>query len=280
MFEKATEILWPLMNDKRLMEAQDKLRKMGVRSHVPMRLVGLFDDDVKDEASPEDSEKLAEYFDEFKDGLKAVDQIIEELTWTRGILVEQMLAIRDAYTPKFKEGVDMLSAVAGKKDGDSGKAKAAFAAAMGLRELPWEVANIDVATINGERDVVVRFGVPGKPTSVAVVFPAKADLSRRYSGAAEHPEDCSVDLIECFRPAVSLYVDMGVSADRKTNVHADCLVSELPDKISKIMEIDARDNIRKVESVMSCKNVSDFREWRMLRAANRSAEENSDENRG
>ena len=83
------------------------------------------------------------------------------------------------------------------------------------------------------------------------------------------------DDLQSIRPAISVHIHFGLVAEGKCDGHVDCLIDEVADKISKVMDMDSRQKIGKIDSVMDCRNGEDFAEWRMLRAANRRAEENS-----
>ena len=247
---------------------------------------GRHDDGNGFKVEEKDAERLVQVFGKCVEGVKDIDNMIQELKYMRGNIIESALRLRHAYRPaKFRSEVMRLHQLSEnwKENQKSRKKEVAglMAKILGFEKMPEDAIDFNLFNDTSHDSVVVNFSIKGKPTSVAVSLPVEVDYRRRHS----IPDDDDkyqlfyTDSLVEKTPQIVLYVFLGAVAesgefgvDTTDCIHAVCPdLKTLSEKVKLAIGVDVRDKMKKVTSITDVKTVEDFCYWRGLRAANASA---------
>ena len=247
---------------------------------------GRHDDGNGFKVEEKDAERLVQVFGKCVEGVKDIDNMIQELKYMRGNIIESALRLRHAYRPaEFRSEVMRLHQLSEnwKENQKSCKKEVAdlMAKILGFEKMPEDAIDFSLYNDTNHDSVVVNFSIKGKPTSVAVSLPVEVDYRRRHS----IPDDDDkyqlfyTDSLVEKTPQIVLYVFLGAVAesgefgvDTTDCIHAVCPdLKTLSEKVKLAIGVDVRDKMKKVTSITEVKTVEDFCYWRGLRAANASA---------
>lgn len=288
MFGKMNEALELLLKDDGVWRLDSEMSSMEI-PHVD-RLFSYFDPKGKKKrkfVKPEDVERMCACINEGLDGIRKIEDMVDELKWIRGSLVSHVLDMRHAYKPpRHAKHIETLRRMVDENEADDEDAvKTVFAAILDMEKLPEQMVNLKAGWCHGRDSVYVRFGVGGKPTTATAIIPVVVDYSANYKIPKEMEEQKEFPIaeLEDRKPEIIYVVTPGVYTEvcaydtvNRDNLETRC--RDLDDLRGKIMETigyDVRENLKKVEDISEVRTVDDFRNWRFLRAANRAAERNS-----
>lgn len=251
---------------------------------------GRHDDGNGFKVEEKDAERLVQVFGKCVEGVKAIDNMIQELNYMRGNLMESALRLRHAYRPaEFRSEVMRLHQLSEnwkenqKENQKSCKKEVSdlLAKILGFEKMPDEAINFNLFNDTSHDSVVVNFSIKGKPTSIAVSLPVEVDYRRRHSIPDDDDkyERFYTDSLVEKTPQIVMFVFLGAVAesgefgvDTTDCIHAVCPdLKTLSEKVKLAIGVDVRDKMKKVTSITEVKTVEDFCYWRGLRAANASA---------
>lgn len=290
MFGKMNEALELLFKDDGVWKLDREMGSMEI-PHVD-RFFSYFDRKDKKErkfVKPEDVERMCACIREGLDGIRKIEDMIDELKWIRGSLVSHVLDMRNAYKPpRHAEHIETLRRMVDEKDADDEDAiRAVFAAILDMEKLPEQMVNLKAGWCHGCDSVYVRFGVSGKPTTATAIIPVVVDYSSEYKIPKDMDEQKEFPLaeLEDRKPEILYVVTPGVYTEvcdydtiNRDNMETRCRdLDDLRGKIMNTLEYDVRESLKKVCDISEVKTVDDFRNWRFLRAANMASERNSTE---
>lgn len=291
MLEIQKEAIGSMWDCPELRSISDSILDMGVKriskySYFHDTDNGRHDDGNGFKVEEKDAERLVQVFGKCVEGVKDIDNMIQELNYMRGNIIESALRLRHAYRPaEFRSEVMRLHQLSEnwKENQKSRKKEVAglMAKILGFEKMPEEAINFSLYNDTSHDSVVVNFSIKGKPTSVAVSLPVEVDYRRRHS----IPDDDDkygrfyTDSLVEKTPQIVLYVFLGAVADSgefgvdtTDCIHAVCPdLKTLSEKVKLAIGVDVRDKMKKVMSITEVKTVEDFCYWRGLRAANASA---------
>lgn len=290
MLEIQKEAIGSMWECLELRSISDSILDMGVKRISKYSYFdtdhGRHDDGNGFKVEEKDAERLVQVFGKCVEGVKAIDNMIQELNYMRGNLMESALRLRHAYRPaEFRSEVMRLHQLSEnwKENQKSRKKEVAglMAKILGFEKMPEEAIDFNLSNDTIHDSVVVNFSIKGKPTSVAVSLPVEVDYRRRHS----IPDDDDkyvrfyTDSLVEKTPQIVLYVFLGAVAesgefgvDTTDCIHAVCPdLKTLSEKVKLAIGVDVRDKMKKVMSITEVKTVEDFCYWRGLRAANASA---------
>ena len=297
MLEIQKEAIGSMWECPELRSISDSILDMGVKSIGKYSYFydtdhGRHDDGNGFKVEEKDAERLVQVFGKCVEGVKAIDNMIQELNYMRGNIIESALRLRHAYRPaEFRSEVMRLHQLSEnwKENQKSHKKEVAglLAKILGFEKMPDEAINFSLYNDTSHDSVVVNFSIKGKPTSVAVSLPVEVDYRRRHS----IPDDDDkyvrfyTDSLVEKTPQIVLFVFLGAVAesgefgvDTTDCIHAVCPdLKTLSEKVKLAIGVDVRDKMKKVMSITEVKTVEDFCYWRGLRAANSSAARNDKE---
>ena len=217
---------------------------------------------------------------------KDIDNMIQELNYMRGNIIESALRLRHAYRPaEFRSEVMRLHQLSEnwKENQKSCKKEVSglMAKILGFEKMPEEAIDFRLYNDTSHDSVVVNFSIKGKPMSVAVSLPVEVDYRRRHSIPDDNDKYVRfyTDSLVEKTPQIVLYVFLGAVAesgefgvDTTDCIHAVCPdMKTLSEKVKLAIWVDVRDKMKKVMSITEVKTVDDFCYGRGLRAANASA---------
>lgn len=290
MLEIQKEAIGSMWECPELRSISDSILDMGVKRISKYSYFdtnhGRHDDGNGFKVEEKDAERLVQVFGKCVEGVKAIDNMIQELNYMRGNIIESALRLRHAYRPaEFRSEVMRLHQLSEnwKENKKSCKKEVAglMAKILGFEKMPEEAIDFSLYNDTNHDSVVVNFSIKGKPTSVAVSLPVEVDYRRRHS----IPDDDDkyvrfyTDSLVEKTPQIVLYVFLGAVAesgefgvDTTDCIHAVCPdLKTLSEKVKLAIGVDVRDKMKKVMSITEVKTVEDFCYWRGLRAANASA---------
>lgn len=297
MLEIQKEAIGSMWDCPELRSISDSILDMGVKgidkySYFFDTYYGRQDDGNGFKVEEKDAERLVQVFGKCVEGVKAIDNMIQELRYMRGNIVESALRLRHAYRPaEFRSEVMRLHQLSDnwKENQNSCKKEVAdlMAKILGFEKMPEDAIDFNLFNDTSHDSVVVNFSIKGKPTSIAVSLPVEVDYRRR-NGIPDDEEGYSgypTEAIEDKIPRIMLCVYLGAVAesgefcvdttDRVSVVCSD--LNMLSGRVKKAMGFDVRDKMKKITSIRDVKTVDDFVYWRGLRAANNSAARNDKE---
>lgn len=291
MLEIQKEAIESMWDCPELRSISDSILDMGVKSISKYSYFsdtdhGRHDDGNGFKVEEKDAERLVQVFGKCVEGVKAIDNMIQELRYMRGNIIKSALRLRHAYRPaEFRSEVMRLHQLSEnwKENQKSSKKEVAklMAKILGFEKMPEDAINFNLFNDTRHDSVVVNFSIKGKPTSVAVSLPVEVDYRRRHSIPDDDDkyERFYTDSLVEKTPQIVLYVFLGAVAesgefevDTTDCIHAVCPdLKTLSEKVKLAIGVDVRDKMKKVTSITEVKTVEDFCYWRGLRAANASA---------
>lgn len=281
MFDRIHKACDALYGDGELETALSTMRELkipSIRSYF-----GIFSERLNTSpfrVSEKDSARLKVAIASCADGVERLDSLIDEIRAFRNQLAGDVMSMRMAYAPdELRDVVEELSRIAvNRKPGNSARAMELLARLLGKEKLPPDIVRVDVANIS--YDVVVRFGVMDKPTSVGIAIPRALEVDRNILCDDEHDIPSSV-IAEASNMKIKVVVDPGIVYGKSGCVRlCQCYCSNLNEVsavVDKAIATDMRTSIGKVEGVMACKDVDDFIRWRNMRHADMEAGLNKEE---
>lgn len=290
MFDIQKEAIEGMLTCPELRSISDGIFDMGVKSigkhsHFLDTDRGRNDDGNGFKVEEKDAVRLVQLLGKCIDGVRSIDDMLIELNYIRGRLVEDALRLRHAYRPaEFRAEIMRLHQLASnwKENQKSHKKEVSdlLAKILGFDKMPEAAINFNLSNDSKHDSVVVSFDVKDKPTSIAVSLPVEVDYRDRcgipdYDGCEKYPVGSLLEktpriVLHMFLGAVAESGEFGVDT-------TDCIEVVCPDletlskKVEKAIRIDVRDKMKKVTSIAEVKTVEDFCYWRGLRAANASA---------
>lgn len=291
MLDIQKEAIGSMWDCPELKSIGDSILDMGVKSIGKYSYFfdtehGRRDDGNGFKVEEKDAERLVQVFGKCVEGVKDIDNMIQELNYMRGNLIEDALRLRHAYRPaEFRSEIMRLHqmSVDWKEAKKSRRKEVAdtLAKILGFGKMPDDAMNFNLFNDTTHDCVVVNFAMKGKPTSIAVSFPVEVDYRRRHSIPDEDEkfERYYTDSLVEKTPEIGLYVFLGAVAesgefgvDTTDCVHSVCKdIKTLSERVRTAMGIDVRDKMKKVTSIKDVQTIEDFCYWRGLRAANASA---------
>lgn len=291
MLEIQKEAIGSMWDCPELRSISDSILDMGVKSIGKYSYFfdtyhGRHDDGNGFKVEEKDAERLVQVFGKCVDGVKEIDDMIQELNYMRGNIIESALRLRHAYRPaEFRSEVMRLHQLSENwnENQKSCKKEVAdlIAKILGLEKMPEDAIDFNLFNDTSHDSVVVNFSIKGKPTSVAVSLPVEVDYRRRNIIPDEEDkyERFNTDSLVEKTPRIVLYVSLGAVAesgefevDTTDRIHAVCPdLKTLSEKVKLAIGVDVRDKMKKITSIADVKTVEDFCYWRGLRAANASA---------
>lgn len=291
MLEIQKEAIGSMWDCPELRSISDSILDMGVKSIGKYSYFfdadhGRNDDGNGFKVEEKDAERLVQVFGKCVEGVKAIDNMIQELNYMRGNIIESALRLRHAYRPaEFRSEVMRLHQLSEnwKENQKSHKKEVAglMAKILGFEKMPENAIDFNLFNDTSHDSVVVNFSIKGKPTSVAVSLPVEVDYRRRHSIPDDDDkyERFYTDSLVEKTPQIVLYVFLGAVAESgEFGVDTtDCIQAVCPDlktlseKVKLAIGVDVRDKMKKVTSITDVKTIEDFCYWRGLRAANASA---------
>lgn len=291
MLEIQKEAIGSMWDCPELRSISDSILDMGVKSIGKHSYFvdtdhGRHDDGNGFKVEKKDAERLVQVFGKCVEGVKAIDNMIQELNYMRGNVIESALRLRHAYRPaEFRTEVMRLHQLSEnwKENQKSCKKEVAnlMAKILGFEKMPEDAIDFNLFNDTRHDSVVVNFSIKGKPTSVSVSLPVEVDYRRQHSipDDDDRYERFYTDSLVEKTPRIVLYVFLGAVAESgefevgtTDCIHAVCPdLKTLSEKVKLAIGVDVRDKMKKVTSIADVKTVEDFCYWRGLRAANSSA---------
>lgn len=291
MLEIQKETIERMFDCLDLKSIRDSILDMGVKSIGKYSYIldtdgGRNDDGNGFKVEEKDAERLVQVFGKCVDGVKAIDDMINDLNYMRGNIIESALMLRHAYRPaEFRSEVMRLHRLSENwnenKKSCKNEVSDLMAKILGFEKMPDDAIDFNLFNDTSHDSVVVNFSIKGKPTSVAVSLPVEVDYRRRrfIPDDDEKYELFHTDSLVEKTPRIVLYVFLGAVAesgefgvDTTDCIHAVCPdLKTLSEKVKLAIGVDVRDKMKKVTSIADVKTVEDFCYWRGLRAANASA---------
>lgn len=297
MLEIQKEAIGSMWDCPELRSISDSIFDMGVKGISKYSYFfdtdnGRHDDGNGFKVEEKDAERLVQVFGKCVEGVKDIDNMIQELNYMRGSIIKSALKLRHAYRPAvFRSEVMRLHQLSEnwKENQKSCKKEVAdlMAKILGFEKMPEEAIDFNLFNDTRHDSVVVNFSIKGKPTSVAVSLPVEVDYRRRHSIPDDDDkyERFYTDSLVEKTPRIVLYVFLGAVAESgEFGVDTtDCIEVVCPDlktlseKVKNAIRIDVRDKMRKVTRIADVESIDDFCYWRGLRAANASASLHSED---
>ena len=295
MLEIQNETIERMFDCIDLRSIRESILDMGVKSIGKYSYIfdtdgGRHDDGNGFKVEEKDAERLVQVFGKCVDGVKAIDDMINDLNYMRGDIIESALRLRHAYRPaEFRSEVMRLHRLSENWNENKKSCKNEVADLMakilGFEKMPDDAIDFNLFNDTIHDSVVVNFSIKGKPTSVAVSLPVEVDYRRQHripDYDDKYMRFYTDSLVEK-TPQIVLYVFLGAVAesgefgvDTTDCIHAVCPdMKTLSEKVKLAIGVDVRDKMKKVMSITEVKTVEDFCYWRGLRAANASASRHS-----
>lgn len=284
MFSKAQEAMRMLYLDEELVNVENAVSAMKVKS------VGTYSAFFeKDEGGCRGKKVGFDKVDELcrclkstSEGIEALDMMMEDIKWLRARLAKSIISMRNAYRNKCAS--QEIAKIAEMKDAkkDDPVLRGLLADILGWKSLPDEMVDVSVVGITMDNYVGVYFSVSGKPTSAVIAIPLEVDFVKDYRMCKDTEELMNVgkDWIQGIAEVgIRMAVSSGVCSsaemyetDVKNDVEATYPTLEaLAENVKKVLDMDVRDKLRKIEDISEVKDVDDFIHWRARRSANASA---------
>lgn len=286
MYENINDALKIVWMDDGCQKLSDEMHEMNVRT---IRRYPMIQD--KEERSQKVDEKdavrLCRCIEDALEGVAKLDDLIEELKWIRGSLVESVLEMRNAYRcTGCRDAIMRLAELSKQESPCAESVRSAFAELLGFSELPEQFVNVKAIGSSRDECICVTFGVADRPTTATVVMPVEIDYGRDYNipteikELAEYPRKLLSDKA-C--PHIKMFVSLGAVSHAgeycvNTTDDVSCVcrsVQELRDKVDKVVGLDVIGKMKKIEDIRDVKTVEDFAYWRGLRSARSAAARNA-----
>lgn len=285
MYENMNDALKIIWMDEGRQKLREAMNEMNVRM---IRRYPMFQDkeERNQKVDAKDAVRLCGVIEDALEGVAKLDDLIEELKWIRGGLVESVLEMRNAYRcTGCRDAIMRLSDLSKQESPCAESVRSAFAELLGLSELPEQFVNVKAIKSRMDEYTCVTFGVADRPTTATVVIPVEIDYGRDYEipneveELAQYPRKLLADKAE---PHIKMFVSLGAvshageyCANTTDDISCVCRsVKELRDKVDKVVGLDVIGKMKKIEDIRDVKTVEDFSYWRGLRSARAAAEKN------
>jgi hypothetical protein len=243
-------------------------------------------DERNQKVDEKDAVRLCWCIEDALEGVAKLDDLIEELKWIRGRLVESVLEMRNAYRcTGCRDAIMRLAELSKQESPCAESVRSAFAELLGFSKLPEQFVNVKAIQSSMDEYTCVTFGVANRPTTATVVIPVEIDYGRDYKIPNEIEELAQYSrglLADKAGPHIKLFVSLGAVSHAgeycvNTTDDISCVcrsVQELRDKVEKVVGLDVIGEMKKIEDISDVKTVEDFSYWRGLRSARAAAERN------
>ena len=285
MYENMNEALKIVWMDEGRQKLREAMNEMNVRM---IRRYPMFQDkeERNQKVDEKDAVRLCACIEDALEGVAKLDDLIEELKWIRGGLVESVLEMRNAYRcTGCRDAIMRLAELSKQKSPCAESVRSAFAELLGLSELPEQFVNVKAIESRMNEYTCVTFGVADRPTTATVVIPVEIDYGKDYKIPKEIEElaQYSRELLhDKAGPNIKMFVSLGAVSHAgeycvNTTDDISCVcrsVQELRDKVDKVVGLDVIGKMKWIEDIRDVKTVEDFSYWRGLRSARAAAERN------
>lgn len=285
MYENMNDALKIIWMDEGRQKLREAMNEMNVRM---IRRYPMFQDkeERNQKVDDKDAVRLCGCIEDALEGLAKLDELIDELKWIRGGLVESVLEMRNAYRcTGCRDAIMRLAELSKQESPCAESVRSAFAELLGFSELPEQFVNVKAIESRMDEYTCVTFGVADRPTTATVVIPVEIDYGRDYKipseikELAQYPRELLADKAE---PNIKMFVSLGAFSRAgeycvNTTDDISCVcrsVQELRDKVGKVVGLDVIGKMKKIEDIRDVKTVEDFSYWRGLRSARAAAERN------
>lgn len=283
MFSKAQEAMKMLYLDEELVKVEGAVGAMKIQSIGPYAFFKKAEGGRRGEKVGFDKvDELCRCLKSTSEGVEALDKMMEDIKWLRARLVKSIISMRNAYRNKCAG--NEIAKIAEMKDAkkDNPVLRGLLADVLGWKSLPDEMADVSVVGITMDNYVGIYFSVSGKPTSAVIAIPLEVDFVNDYRMCKDTEElmDSRVDWVKGIAEVgIRLAVSSGVSSSAEmygTDVRNDAeatypTLEALAENVKKVLDMDVRDKLRKIEDISEVKDVDDFIHWRARRSADASA---------
>lgn len=285
MYDNMNDAMEVIFADEGRMKLRDAMHEMNVQM---IRRYPMFQDkeERNQKVDEKDAVRLCGCIEDALEGVAKLDELIEELKWIRGGLVENVLEMRNAYRcTGCRDAIMRLAELSKQESPCAESVRSAFAELLGFSELPEQFVNVKAIRSRMDEYTCVTFGVAGRPTTATVVIPVEID----YGGDFRIPKEID-ELAQYSRELLSdkagthirMFVSLGAVSHAgeycvNTTDDISCVcrsVQELRDKVDKVVELDVIGKMKWIEDIRDVKTVEDFSYWRGLRSARAAAERN------
>ena len=285
MYDNVNDALEIIFADEGRRKLFDAMHEMNIRM---IRRYPMFQDkeERNQKVDEKDAVRLCGCIEDALEGVAKLDELIDELKWIRGGLVESVLEMRNAYRcTGCRDAIMRLAEFSKNESPCAESVRSAFAELLGFSKLPEQFVNVKAIQSSMDEYTCVTFGVANRPTTATVVIPVEIDYGRDYKIPNEI-EDLAQDsrglLSDKAGPHIKLFVSLGAVSHAgeycvNTTDDISCVcrsVKELRDKVEKVVGIDVIGKMKKIEDIRDVKTVEDFSYWRGLRSARAAAERN------
>lgn len=247
---------------------------------------------VRKYVSPDKTGKLAELIKDAIEGVRALDEVVEEIRFMRGGLIRDIVEMRNAYyPPERREIIARLKKAATMEEckAKSQELRYDLAQLLGFDlDSPRMKSIIDIRCGKCELEdaIYIHFAVLNRPTSAVIIIPVDVDYQDDWN-VQKHDDEwdgVSIDWIEGkMVPEMRFIILPGSATDAHdysvfptgTMSSACYSMEELSDKVTKALEIDIRSYIMHLDDILNVSDVDDFAHWRATRAANAEAARHS-----
>lgn len=285
MYENMNDALKIIWMDEGRQKLSDAMKEMNVRM---IRRYPMFKDNEErnQKVDEKDAVRLCGCIEDALEGVAKLDDLIEELKWIRGGLVESVLEMRNAYRcTGCRDAIMRLAELSKQESPCSKSVRSAFAELLGFSELPEQFVNVKAIGSRMDEYTCVTFGVADRPTTATVVIPVEIDYGKDYKIPNEIEELAQYSrelLSDKAGPHIKMFVSLGAVSHAgeycvNTTDDISCVcrsVQELRDKIDKVVGLDVIGKMKWIEDIRDVKTVEDFSYWRGLRSARAAAERN------
>lgn len=142
MYENMNDALEIIFADEGRRKLSDAMNEMGIRM---IRRYPMFKDkdELNQKVDEKDAVRLCRCIEDALEGVAKLDDLIEELKWTRGGLVESVLEMRNAYRcTGCRDAIMRLAELSKQESPCAESVRSAFAELLGFSELPDQFVNV------------------------------------------------------------------------------------------------------------------------------------------